>query len=98
MVVANNIIVFSELPYKVGLRTGNIFPLCEDRKKQFSACVFRGYDGPEGKPKNPFPNETFDHAVARLSKVTKKRKLRGAALGFSKRKKKTEEIESVVNL
>ena len=80
------------------MRTGNFFPLCDDKKKQFSKCVFRGYDGADGKPLNPFANESFAHAVARLTKVKKKRKLKGAALAFSKRRKKTEEVESVVNL
>ena len=45
-----------------------------------------------------FFNKNFSHAVAKLSKVTKKRKLREAALGFSKRKKETGKVVSVVNL
>ena len=50
------------------------------------------------KPLNPFANEPFAHAVARLSKqVKKKRKLKGGALSFDKRKKATEKVLSVIN-
>ena len=46
---------------------------------------------------NPFRNETFEHAVARLAKGGKKRKLKGGALTFEKRKKEMEGVDSVVN-
>ena len=59
----------------------------------------KGYDGADGKPLNPFANESFAHAVARLGKSKKrKRKVaKGGALSFEKRKKATTALESVVN-
>ena len=87
--------VHNELPLKVAIRTGCIFPLKEKREDQFNGCVFRGYDGIDKKPLNPFANEPFSHAVARLAKK-KKRKLRGGALTFNKRKAKTEKLDLVV--
>ena len=46
---------------------------------------------------NPFRNETFKHAVARLGKdKKKKRKFKGGALTFQKRKVRTMVISSVV--
>ena len=88
----------SDLPRKVGVRTGNLFPLNNDRKLQFSGCVYRGYDDHQNKPMNPFQNETFKHAVARLGNSNRqKRKLKGAALTFSKRRKATEEVLRKLN-
>ena len=46
---------------------------------------------------NPFRNESFEHAVARLAKGGIKRKLKGGALTFEKRKKEMEGINSEVN-
>ena len=75
----------ADLPRRVGIRTGNLFPLKADRRAQFSGCVFRGYNDAEGKPMNPFQNETFKHAVARLcnKKSKKKRPLKGGTLNFA---------------
>ena len=88
--------VHNELPFKVGIRTGCLFPLKDRREDQFNGCVFRGYDGIDKKPLNPFANEPFSHAVARLSKKKLKRKLKGGALTFAKRKAKTEKHVAVV--
>ena len=57
----------ADLPRRVGIRTGNLFPLKADRKAQFCGCVFRGYNDAEGKPMNPFQKETFKHAFAELN-------------------------------
>ena len=47
---------------------------------------------------NPFDNESFSHASTRLAiEVKKKRKLKGGAISFEKRKKSMEEVKSVVN-
>ena len=86
----------NELPFKVAIRTGCLFPLKEKREDQFNGCVFRGYDGPDKKPMNPFRNESFKHAVARLSKNKNKRKAKGGALTFEKRKKRTNVVSNVV--
>ena len=46
----------------------------------------------DGNPMNPFQNESFKHASARLTKNKfKKRVLKGGAKSFAKRKKVTEE-------
>ena len=88
----------NELTFKAAIRTGCIFPLKRKKKDQFDGCVFRGYDGPDKKPMNPFRKESFKHAVGRLSKKKKnKRKLKGGTLTFDKRRKKTVVISSVVN-
>ena len=42
--------VHNELPFKVGIRTGCLFPLKDRREDQFNGCVFRGYDEPDRNP------------------------------------------------
>ena len=46
---------------------------------------------------NPFRNESFEHAVARLAKGVIKRKVKGGAKTFEKSKKEMEGIDIVVN-
>ena len=61
--------------------------------------MYKGYNGVDGKPLNPFANESFAHAVTRLgeSKKRKRKVAKGGALSFEKRKKATTTLESVVN-
>ena len=43
-----------------------------------------------------FEFQVCKHAVARLNKAPQKRRVKGSALGFSKRKKKTEAVPGVL--
>ena len=52
----------TDVPHKIALRTGQIFKLDDDRKKQFSNCSFRGYVNDDLTPKNPFQDKDFDTA------------------------------------
>ena len=46
-------------PHRIGLRTGQIFNLNEDKKIQFQETRFRGYKNEDGSPKNPFEDMSF---------------------------------------
>ena len=71
---------------KVALRTGNVFPLCDDRVKQFRAVKLRGYVEANGEYKNPFADKPFEQATIEYRKRNKERKARQA-----ERKRRREE-------
>ena len=71
---------------KVALRTGNVFPLCDNRVKQFSAVKLRGYVRANGEYKNPFDGKSFEQATIEYRTRSKERKSRQA-----ERKKRREE-------
>ena len=85
----------TDMPIKVALRTGNIFPLKKIREEQCRGCVFRGYNMPDGTPKNPFFTERFAKATKSLEnskRKKKKRKLVGGQKTFQKRRMITEAV------
>ena len=57
----------TDVPHKIALRTGQVFKIDNDRKKQFSKCSFRGYVNDDLTPKNPFQDQDF--ATARIEFV-----------------------------
>ena len=75
-------------PHRIGLRTGQIFKLNEDRKVQFQGTRYRGYETEDKSPKNPFVEKTFRQAVDEYKKRNLKRRVDQAA---RKRKKKEKE-------
>ena len=79
----------NEFITKVALKTGNVFPLCDDRIAQFAKVKLRGYTkivGVETVYKNPFEDKSFDQCFIDYKKRTADRKKRQAA-----RKKRKEE-------
>ena len=75
-------------PHRIGLKTGQIFKLNEDRKIQFKEARYRGYWNDEMLPKNAFEEMPFEQAVEEYKKRNSKRRLDQAA-----RKKKKKEKE-----
>ena len=67
--------------YRVGVRTGNVFELNDDREVQFSGVNLRGLVDLEGKPKNPFAGKPF--RLARKEYLQRQRN----------RKKRQEELK-----
>ena len=63
-----------------------MFPLCDNRVKQFSAVKLRGYVRANGEYKNPFDGKSFEQAAIDYRIRSKERKARQA-----ERKKRREE-------
>ena len=54
--------VHKAVPFKIALRTGQVFELNDDKIKQFEKCKYRGYLTPGMIHKNPFADKTFEEA------------------------------------
>ena len=66
--------VHNETPYRIALRTGQVFKLNDDRKVQFKFCRYRGYINEDFTPKNPFEDKSFEVAFAEFVDRNRTRK------------------------
>ena len=80
--------VHKETPYKIALRTGQVFKLNDDKKEQFNFCRYRGYVNEDFTPKNPFQDKSFEVAIAEFIDRNRTRKE-----NQQERKRKREEKE-----
>ena len=76
-------------PFRIGLRTGKIVKLYDDRILQFKETRYRGYENEDKTPKNPFSEMTFAEAHADYVKRNAKRRSDRA----SRKRKKLEKEE-----
>ena len=79
-------------PHRIGLRTGQVFKLHDDKKLQFQECRYKGYTNEDNTPRNLFCDFSFLEAHVESEERNRKRRRDQVSRKRKKEEKKLKEI------